>query len=415
MKIALLDPSFHWPPTGGSWVDLREVAVRLLRYEHDIRLFTIRFNDHGLTRGILKLDPGFPVEVLEPGNNRRNWPRLLSSAMRRFHPDMVFVTNTFSIAPLIIHEVLDFPVMMRVYGYEIACPNYMSVRRNRRVSEWHLPTCEPICPLNFFNHFTRCTACALRSMGFLFHPLKNRRDGRNAFASEYFVSRAYTRSYYHLAIKTLSALRKLIVYNDFIRDKYAGSKAPIVKIPGGVDTRRFFPDTTKPDPNRVLMAGRVQDPRKGFMVFKNAIEIARRTVRDIEACVTEPAENIRVPGIHALGWIPFEEMANIYRSAQICVIPTVWPEPFGLVALEAMACGTPVIASDVGGFKETVIHGKTGLLVPQGDSKAFAEAILTLLQDSCLREQMSLAAAEHAAKLFNWDHIVDRYYLPLLQ
>jgi glycosyltransferase involved in cell wall biosynthesis len=81
-------------------------------------------------------------------------------------------------------------------------------------------------------------------------------------------------------------------------------------------------------------------------------------------------------------------------------------ESFGMVALEAMACGTPVVASEVGGLASTIIHDDSGLLVPSGDWRAFAQAISRLLASPQLQSAMRQAGPERA-QAFAWPLIVD--------
>jgi glycosyltransferase involved in cell wall biosynthesis len=76
------------------------------------------------------------------------------------------------------------------------------------------------------------------------------------------------------------------------------------------------------------------------------------------------------------------------KEATVFVFPSIWPETLGIVGLEALACGVPAIACDVGGVREWLHPGKTGLLVPPKNSQAIAEAAQTILQSSQLRETM---------------------------
>ena len=82
-------------------------------------------------------------------------------------------------------------------------------------------------------------------------------------------------------------------------------------------------------------------------------------------------------------------------------------ESFGLVALEAMACGTPVVASETGGLAFLVKDGETGFHVPADDPKALAERLRIIIQDDVLRERLGAQAAEYA-KAFAWSKIIDQ-------
>ena len=90
-------------------------------------------------------------------------------------------------------------------------------------------------------------------------------------------------------------------------------------------------------------------------------------------------------------------------------VPSRWPEPFGLTATEAMMRGTAVVASDIGGLAESVVHEQTGLRVPPGDEPALADALLRLLSDRPLAERLGAAGRERARALFSIDACVDRF------
>jgi len=95
-----------------------------------------------------------------------------------------------------------------------------------------------------------------------------------------------------------------------------------------------------------------------------------------------------------------------YSASEAVVVPSHY-ESFGMVALEAMACGIPVVASEVGGLAFLIQDGKTGFTVPVDDPQALADRILKLISDPELREQMSQRAAEYAQD-YAWVNIVRR-------
>jgi glycosyltransferase involved in cell wall biosynthesis len=96
-----------------------------------------------------------------------------------------------------------------------------------------------------------------------------------------------------------------------------------------------------------------------------------------------------------VGAVPRDRMPAFWNSLSVTVVPS-FHEAFGLIALEAMACGVPVVASAVGGLKEIVQDGETGLLVPPGDAAALANALVTLLTDEPLRRRFAQAAVRRA-------------------
>jgi glycosyltransferase involved in cell wall biosynthesis len=99
------------------------------------------------------------------------------------------------------------------------------------------------------------------------------------------------------------------------------------------------------------------------------------------------------------GWIQREEVVACYDQAEVIAIPSVWPETLGTVALDAMAAGRPAVSTTSGGLPEVVIDGVTGRLVPRRDSRALAEALLSILTSPETAERMSVASRKNAS---NW-------------
>ncbi len=133
----------------------------------------------------------------------------------------------------------------------------------------------------------------------------------------------------------------------------------------------------------------------------------------IEDLVTELGITAQV---NFVGMVGHDMLPLYYAAADVCVVPSHY-EPFGLVAIEAMACGTPVIASDVGGLQFTVVSEETGLLVPPQDVDAFAQAIERTLVDELWAKKASKQAARRVRDNFSWAgvaHQLSCLYLQLL-
>ncbi len=123
------------------------------------------------------------------------------------------------------------------------------------------------------------------------------------------------------------------------------------------------------------------------------------------------------PNVHLLNSWPHAAVLEAWRRSLLAVVPSVWAEPFGIVALEAMAAGRAVIASQTGGLTDIVLPGETGLLVPPGDVTALRQALGRLLQDANLREQFGQAGLRRVAS-FRASVIVphiDQLYRHLVQ
>lgn len=108
-----------------------------------------------------------------------------------------------------------------------------------------------------------------------------------------------------------------------------------------------------------------------------------------------------------VGAVAHEELPTYYSAADVSVMPSSY-ESFGLVAVESLACGTPVVATRVGGLTSIVHDGETGLLVPWRDAELFAEHLGRVLQDDALRARLA-GNARASVLSYGWDGIADEH------
>jgi len=108
--------------------------------------------------------------------------------------------------------------------------------------------------------------------------------------------------------------------------------------------------------------------------------------------------------VRLCGSVARDEMPAILRSADV-VACAPWYEPFGIVPLEAMACGVPVVATAVGGMLDTVVHDVTGYLVQPKRPDLLADAINALMHDEFLRKSMGAAGRDRARARYSWDRV----------
>ncbi len=196
-------------------------------------------------------------------------------------------------------------------------------------------------------------------------------------------------------------------------------------IPNGVDAERFrrsVPLARWQDGTRnILFVGRFE-PRKGLLDLLKAYRILRKTGCECRLLVVGggPQEREarryvatrRLIGVEFLGRVSDDEKAQLFRTADVYVSPATGGESFGIVLLEAMAAGAPIVASDIHGYKGVIRRGREGLLVPPREPKQFAASIARLLRDKELAGQMS-AAGMIRAEEFSWPRVtakVDDYY-----
>jgi glycogen(starch) synthase len=110
-----------------------------------------------------------------------------------------------------------------------------------------------------------------------------------------------------------------------------------------------------------------------------------------------------------LDWVSPDRVLELMNKATLVIVPSRWPEPFGLVALEAAMMGRPVVASAVGGLPEIVEHGVSGLLVPPNDHEALAAAVDKILRDPSAARLLGPTARQRARAVFDFAAFVDAY------
>jgi D-inositol-3-phosphate glycosyltransferase len=198
-------------------------------------------------------------------------------------------------------------------------------------------------------------------------------------------------------------------------------RSRISVVPCGVDVRQFGPEGPVADRgvrHRLLSVGRLV-PRKGFDLVIEALPRLPDTELVIAggpqpSGLSADAEARRLrqmanrcgvsDRVTLLGQVSRAEMPALLRSADV-VVCTPWYEPFGIVPLEAMACGVPVVAAAVGGLTDTVVDGVTGRHVPPGDPAALARVLRPLLDDPTLRQAYGAAGCDRAHARYSWDRI----------
>ena len=111
--------------------------------------------------------------------------------------------------------------------------------------------------------------------------------------------------------------------------------------------------------------------------------------------------------VRSVGQQPRSELRTWYSAADVFVT-TPWYEPFGITPVEAMACARPVVGTDVGGIKSTVVDGSTGFLVPSRDPQAVAERLATLQSNSLLARSMGEAGLRRAYRHYTWRSVAEQ-------
>jgi phosphatidylinositol alpha-mannosyltransferase len=211
---------------------------------------------------------------------------------------------------------------------------------------------------------------------------------------------------------TVSATARESVYRYFPADYRI--------IPNGVDRNRFKAFGKEKNPFQILFVGRIE-PRKGLQFLVNAlVEVKRKFPRARLTVVGEGYKEMRLDipaevenSISFLGFVKPSNLPKIFGKASVFVSPAISRESFGIVLLEAMAAETPVVASNIPGYRCVIQDGKNGLLVSPGNSKEIADKVINLLKDKNLCKTLVKGGLRTVAK-HSWSSIakdiIDFYY-----
>jgi phosphatidylinositol alpha-mannosyltransferase len=210
------------------------------------------------------------------------------------------------------------------------------------------------------------------------------------------VRRKLNRLHVRIAVSEAAAWTGRRFYGGRYRIIPNGVDVPELVVPAAADARR---------PLRLAFVGQAVE-RKGLPVLLRAFEALREhldvelTIVGADAQQIEPLMLDRT-GVHALGKVSDERKHAALAEADLLVAPSLGGESFGMVLTEAFAAGTPVVASDIAGYRDVVRDGRDGVLVPCGNPTALAETLRDLALDPARRARMAHAAAEHAPR-FAW-------------
>jgi phosphatidylinositol alpha-mannosyltransferase len=217
---------------------------------------------------------------------------------------------------------------------------------------------------------------------------------------------------------------------DYVNAYFPGSYHVI---PNGVDTTLFGNPSPEPLSQfsgglNILFVGRLE-PRKGLRYLIEAYARVKTTLPEARLLVVGPytAEDralfeqnlrrLRLRDVCFIGYVPDGELARYYQTSHVFCAPSTGFESFGMVLLEAMAAGTPIVASDIAGYRTVISHKAEGLLVPPKDPIALAEALIYLLQRPGLCQAMGERGRATASR-YAWDHVADKvldYYYDVLE
>lgn len=392
MRILMVS-DFYPPVIGGLERHVRTLSRELARRGHEVAVATLW---HEGAPAFERGDDG--VRVYRLGGWSRALTPLYDDAARHFHPtvpDPGVVAGLRRVVarerPEVVHArgwmLYSFlplkawsgaRLVVTLHDYSLVCPKKTYVRGDIRGDKGGV--CQGPA-------FAACLRCA----GGYYGPLKGTaltaalrlsgalHDGADRYIAISEAVRAASRGATRRPIEVVPTF-----IPDAVLDEDPGEERPA-----------FLP----PRDGYILFVGAL-GPHKGLDVLLAAYTAAG--LRDRAPLVVvgtgRPDTPTHFPnGVTVARDIPHAAVMAAWARCAVGVVPSVWPEPFGQVALEAMARGRPVVASAVGGLRDAVVDGETGLLVPPGDPDALGRALRALLDDPARRARMGAAGRRRAA------------------
>lgn len=391
-RLAVIHLTYSWPPMGGATVDIHELLIRA-QQDYELKLFVPRF-PRGFSRCDIASAQPYPIERIPFTPMTFNYRTIggrFRGTVEEFKPDLVFIADGWHLKPWLFKAFADLTPLLRVYTHENLCllRNGILYRNST------------VCPFNFLENPKQCRWCMLS------HNL-----GAFWYRTEALTSLSFTAQYHRVTLEMFSKARTIIVYNQFTKELLKPVTERVLVIPSGVDADRFVVRSEPANNPLVLLApGRMADPCKGLSLLLTALDRLGTDGRRVELWVTGAVKERR-PYLKKLGWVPPESMPKLYAQADIVVVPPVWPEPQGIVVLEACATGRPVVATAVGGIPDMIRNEHNGLLC-EPTVESLAAALAAVIDSADLRKRLGTQARVTVEQRYTWELIYQRSYRPL--
>jgi glycosyltransferase involved in cell wall biosynthesis len=367
---------------GGAETNIQITADELAQRGHDVALL----HTAETSRGVDSWNQTFSTRFQLPASRR---PEAVVSVLGSFAPDIIYLHTLPDVE--VIEALLDssVPVIRMVHDHSLYCPR--SYKYN--------PLTRAIC------HRRASLYCVFPCMA----PIARNRDG--AFPLKWSHFAAHRRE-----LELSKRCKAFIVYSEYSKAELANNGFPLEKIHLHVPMRCWSntPTSSLSERNLILFAGQIIRGKGVDLLLK---ALAKLTVpfeclilgdgNHRSYCQRLCARLNLADRVQFRGFIPPDELQKFYLDASVFVVPSVWPEPFGMVGPEAMRYGLPVVAFDAGGIKEWLIHRDNGFLAPWMDTSSLASHIEELLRNKDLARQLGLNGRERVNRVYSASRQVD--------
>ena len=399
MNILFISEHYKHNVQGGGEINLFMLCEALVRRGHDVHVLTSERHGSTATKenGVVVhyyLKTGrvnsFVGNVVRSLFFSRSVAKETKRIINNHHFDAIHFIGSSLAAAQQLKKITSVPLFATVESYIALCPKGDFVCGHTVLLK----------PWSFIT-FVRCILKS-KELG----KMRNKWYIRFNPAAWFFIYRRY-----HSLQNGLKHVRLFAVSNAVAELLTSFFGLSSVVIPNFVDVTSFEFTKKKNEKPVILYLGSLT-AYKGVFVLLDAVKGLDCQLKLVGEGNARDAllDNIKRNHIDAriLSPVPYDDVPKLYASADIVVFPSLWPEPFGRIPLEAMAAGLPVVASLTGGIPETVIHEQTGLLVPPGDAAALRNALRTLLADEELRKTYGAAGRTFVKECYSEKVVVER-------
>jgi glycosyltransferase involved in cell wall biosynthesis len=384
--------SLYLPLLGGIVTSVRSLSSELSKRGHDVIICTVRQRDLPAYEEkdqvkIYRLEGLFqkiPFLFKDPARKwhppAQDWliTRKLAPIIEREKPDVIHAHDWILYSALPLRRNFNIPLVLHLHGTGFLCPMTTSLTSKNTVCD-EPPT-------------RKCISCAKDSYGLpralaAYYGIKTNKD-RLKLVDRFIAVSSFVKQF-HLKHLGLEDKDIVVIPNFYVADADRAK-----------EEAKGLPE------DFILFVGWLK-PHKGVDALIEAYQKLHTETKLVLIGLEDPAYHYRsTESVLIIKNVPHNMVMQAMSKCRFAVFPSRFPEPFGIVAIEAMSQKRAVIASDIGGLKDMVVDGETGLLVPSDDSDKLAEAISYLLQRPEIASQMGARGYERFAKNYTADVVV---------
>ena len=378
MRILLVND--YGTPDGGAEIQMYRLRQLLREKGHDARLFTTGIESPGMNNTADYKCTGTKSSFRLLLQTANPWAYFkLKDIIREFKPDMVHVKMFLTqMSPLILPLLKDVPSVYHVAWYRPICPTGTKMLPDGSICDFKAGSAcytEGCIPAHDWIPL-------MLQLGLF-------KSWHNVFGS-------------------------IMANSEWVRKRLMEQGIePVEVLRYGIESAGEGEETRLSEEPTAVFAGRLVREKGADVLLRAFAKVSSKVPKAKLIIAGDGAERKNLEALAAklnlmhnvrfIGYLSQKEMDNALKGAWVQVVPSLWDEPFGIVAIEAMARGTAVIVSNSGGLSEIVEDGADGFLVPPGDAEALSEKLTALLTDKRLAACMSTAAKRAAAERFSED------------